>query len=248
MDLKLKGANVLITGGSRGIGKSTALAFASEGANVSICARNKNEIDKTLSELIKFGNKYSGHVADIKNKSEVERWVKIAALELGGIDIVILNASALSASWNDCVAVDLLGTIHTVETVLPYLRKSSCASITYISSKAASVGVPGAKSYASVKAALVNYMKSLSLEITREGIRVNTISPGDTYFKGGFWDNMKNADPQGYRNAVMGNGLGRLATPEEIADCVVFIASPRSSYISGANLLVDGASMQHVVL
>lgn len=248
MDLQLKGKNVLITGGSRGIGNSIAHCFASEGANISICARNRNEIDVTLASLKKYGNKYTGYTADIQNRSEIEKWVKSSAMELNGIDIVILNAGALSASWDACIKTDLLGAINIVESVVPHLQKSSSAAITYISSKAASIGIPGAKAYCSIKAAIVNYMKSLSLELTPKGIRVNTVSPGDTYFKGGYWDKIKNENPGEYKRIESLNGFKRMARPEEIADCVVFISSPRASYISGANLLVDGASTPHVTL
>lgn len=248
MDLQLSKKNVMITGGSRGIGNAIAHCFAAEGANISICARNGNEIEMALSSLKKYGNTYKGHAADIQNKHEVEKWVKTSVIELGGIDIVILNASALSTSWDDCIRTDLLGAINTVEAVIPFLRKSTSAAITYISSKAASIGIPGAKAYSSIKAALVNYMKSLSLELTPEGIRVNTVSPGDTYFKGGYWDKIKNENPDEYKRNESARSFKRLARPEEIADCVAFISSPRASYVSGANLLVDGASMTHVVL
>lgn len=248
MDLRLANSQVAITGGSRGIGKAIAVGFAEEGANVSFCARNKNDVEKTLSDLKKFGKKYSGYSVDIQNKRQVEKWMHEAASESGCIDILILNASALSTSWEAAIDVDLRGTIHTVEAALPYLRKSSSATIVYIGSVAASVAVPEAASYCSVKAALVNYMKSLSHALAPERIRVNTVSPGNTYFEGGYWYNEKKVRPEQFKNVEAGSALKRMARPEEIADCVMFISSSRASYVTGSNLLVDGGSTRHVVL
>lgn len=248
MDLKLDNRNVIITGGTKGIGRAIAECFAAEGANVSVCARNNAGIETALTSFKKFGKKYTGQVADVKNKQHVEKWIKETASELGGIDILILNASAMSSSWEDSIQVDLSGALYTVQAALPYLRKSSAASITYISSKAASLGIPGVESYCAIKAAVVSYMKSLSLSLTQQGIRVNTVSPGDTYFEGGYWDKIKKQDPGEYKKVETAIGLGRFARPEEIADAVVFVSSPRASFISGANLLVDGGSVRHVVL
>ncbi len=248
MDLALQGKNILITGGSRGIGKAIAFCFAEEGANISFCGRNQKDIKETVVELNRFGNKYMGYSADIRNKEEVAQWIAATTSELKGIDIVILNASALSGTWNNCIQTDLLGTLNTLDLVLPYLKSSSCAAITFISSKAASIGIPGAKPYGAVKAALVNYMKSLSLELGPFGIRVNTVSPGDTFFKRGYWETIKNNQPEEYKKAENSNSLKRLAKPEEIADCVAFVSSPRASFVSGANLHIDGSGIQHVIL
>ncbi len=248
MDLKLTGSHVAITGGSRGIGKAIAESFAAEGANVSICARNKKDIEKALSDLRKFGKKYTGHTVDIQNRKQIERWMRDAASESGSIDVLILNASALSPYWEAAVNVDLWGTIHTIQAALPYLRKSSIAAIVYIGSVGASVAVPGAAPYCSVKAAMANYMKSLSHTLAPEGIRVNIVSPGNTYFEGGYWDNAKKERPEEFRSIESGSDLKRMAKPEEIADCVVFISSPKASYVTGSNLLVDGGSTRHVVL
>jgi 3-oxoacyl-[acyl-carrier protein] reductase len=248
MDLNLTNRNVAITGGSRGIGKAIAEAFAAEKANISICARNKKDINNTIAGLEKFGKRYSGHTVDINNRKDVEKWLNATASELGGIDILILNAGALNPLWEPSLNVDVWGTINTVKAALPYLQRSSAGAITYIGSKAASVGIPGAEAYCAVKAAMTSYMKSLSQYLTKEGIRINTVSPGDTYFEGGYWDRIKKEDPEEFTRAVNSNGFKRMAKPEEIADCVVFISSPRASYISGANLLVDGASLKHVSL
>ncbi len=248
MDLNLTNSNVAITGGSRGIGKAIAECFAAEGGNVSICARNKKDVEQTVSGLNKYGRKYTGYTVDIQNKQQVEKWIQNTAADMGGINILILNASALSTSWNDAVNVDLWGTVNTVEAALPYLRKSQSAAIIYIGSIAASVAVPGAAPYCSVKAAMANYMKSLSKALAPDKIRVNTVSPGNTYFEGGYWDNEKKARPEQFKHAEADTDLKRMATPEEIANCVVFLSSTRASYVVGANLLVDGGTTKHVAL
>ncbi|MEO6230493.1 MAG: SDR family oxidoreductase [Ferruginibacter sp.] len=248
MDLNLADKKVAITGGSRGIGKAIAECFAKEGANVSICARNKKDVDSALSDLRKFGKKYAGYAVDIQKKLQVEKWMRDTAADLGGIDILILNASALSTSWDAAVNVDLWGTIHCVEAALPYLRKSSSAAIVYVGSIAASVAVPEAAPYCAIKAAMANYMKSLSRALSVNGIRVNTVSPGNTYFEGGYWANEKKERPEIFKTVEAANDLKRMAEPAEIANCVVFLSSSRASYVLGSNLLVDGGSARHVVL
>ena len=248
MDLKLANRNVVITGGSRGIGKAIAVSFAAEGANVSISARNKNDIDKTLAELKKFPNRYIGHAIDIQNRKLTEKWLNATVAELGGIDILILNASALSTIWSTAINVDLMGTIQTMEIALPFLRKSREASVIFVSSVAASTGIPGVEPYGAMKAALVNYMKSLSQALNKENIRVNVVSPGNVYFENGHWDQLKQANPKEYNDLEAACGFKRMASPEEVADCIVFLSSSRASYVSGANLLIDGGGKNHVVL
>ncbi len=249
MDLGLSNSNVAITGGSRGIGKAIAEAFAAEGANVSICARNKQDMEQTLSALRKYGKKYTGYTVDIQDKRQVEKWMSNTAADLGGINILILNASALSTAWDVAVNVDLWGTIHTVQAAIPYLRKAqSAAAIVYVGSIAASMPVPEAAPYCAIKAAMANYMKSLSHELAPDKIRVNTVSPGNTYFEGGYWGNEKKERPEQFKLAEAATDLKRMAKPEEIADGVVFISSTRASYVVGSNLLIDGGCTKHVML
>lgn len=246
MDLELKGKKVIVTGGSRGIGKAIAEQFAEEGCDVAICARNPAPIESCVDELKKRGINAFGSIADITDRDAFREWVDLAASELGGVDIFISNVSAISMDWEECVRTDILGMVNAVEAVLPHIEKSDYGSILAISSKAALLSLPAMKSYAASKAAIISYMSSLCVELAPKGIRVNTVSPGDVFFEGGSWDMAKQHDQQAWNAAVKRNRLGRLGTPEEIAKTVVFVSSPASSFTSGANVLVDGASMDHV--
>lgn len=246
MNLQIKDKNAVIFGGTKGIGKAIAHCFADEGANVALCGRNQIDLEKTVEELKGKNIQVIGSIANITKKETIERFAEDVKSYFGSIDFLILNASAMSADWDTAISTDIIGTIDAVTIFLPLLQKSSIGSIVYISSKAASFGTPGFEAYGSAKAAMTHYMKSLSLKLTFTGIRVNTVSPGDTFVEDGFWDTIKSANPEAFEATKNGNKLGRFCTPEEIAPAVVFLSSPRASYISGANLLIDGASINQV--
>lgn len=158
--------------------------------------------------------------------------------------MLVLNVSALSGDWNQSIEVDLNSTIDTIQAALPHLNAGS--AVTYVGSKAASFATPGFESYGAIKSALAHYMKSLSKSVVSRGIRVNVVSLGDTFVKGGFWDVIKQNNPEIYQATIERNPMGRFCRPEEVASSVVFLSSPRSSFISGANLYVDGAATDHV--
>lgn len=246
MDLQIKEKNAVIFGGTKGIGKAIAHCFADEGANIAICGRNQIDLKKTVEGLDGKNIKVIGSIADITKRETIESWAENLQNNFGSIDFLILNASAMSADWETAISTDIRGTIDAVNIFLPLLQKSTIASIVYISSKAASFGTPGFEAYGSTKAAMTHYMKSLSLKLTSTGIRVNTVSPGDTFVEDGFWDTIQSANPEAFEATKNGNKFGRFCTPEEIASAVVFLSSPRASYISGANLLIDGASTNQV--
>ena len=133
-----------------------------------------------------------------------------------------------------------------MESALPYLEKSDAAAIVAISSTAAVNTSGGVRAYSGVKAALISYMSGLSTNLGAKGIRANTVSPGAIYFEGGVWDVRKREAPDAYAAAVARSPMGRLGTPEEVANAVVFLASPAASYISGTNLVVDGAQTTRI--
>ncbi|ENM5790361.1 SDR family oxidoreductase [Vibrio mimicus] len=240
MDLQLKDKNVIITGGSKGIGRSIVDQFLAEGAIVHFCARDKKGVEALLDQYANLTNKLHGKVLDACDNKSISEWFN----SIGIVDVLVLNVSALSGDWKQSIEVDLHSTIHTVQAALPYLTNGS--AITYVSSKAASFATPGFESYGAIKSALVHYMKSLSKSLISSGIRVNVVSPGDTFVKDGFWDTIKQNNPEIYQATIDNNPMGRLCRPEEVAYSVAFISSPRSSFISGANLYIDGAATNHV--
>lgn len=246
MDLGLKNKNVAIAGGSRGIGRSIAECFAEEGANVAICARNTRDVEDTVN-LVKAKDVRSvGSVLDVSSKVSFQEWIRTVEKDLGGIDIFIWNVSAQSKEWAENFNTDILSCVHCVEAVLPALEKSSSPAIVSIASQAATLSRPRYKAYPAMKAALIHYMSSLSRELTPRGIRVNSVSPSEVEYQGGIWDRIKEETPEKYEQAIQRSPLKRFAKPEEVARVVVFIASPAASFISGANILVDAASREHV--
>jgi 3-oxoacyl-[acyl-carrier protein] reductase len=246
MDLGLSGKKVLVTGGSKGIGRAIAELFAAEGANVAICARNAEEVGKTVLALSGKGVKAWGKAIDVADPAALAQWVQGAAGKLGGIDALICNVSALAVgntqeTWEKSFRTDMMHTVNSVAAALPYLEKSASASIAIVSSVSGIEIDFAAGSYGAIKAALIHYAKGLSNQLISKGIRVNAVSPGNTYFEGGIWQNIERGMPDLYKTAMALNPTGRMGTAQEVAAGVVFLASPVASRISGTNLIIDGA-------
>jgi 3-oxoacyl-[acyl-carrier protein] reductase len=246
MDLGLKGKNVLVTGGSKGIGLAISELFATEGANVAICARNADEVGKVVKSLAAKGGKALGRALDVADAPALKQWVADSARELGGIDVIVCNVSALAVgdtaeTWEKSFRTDMMHTVNSVAAALPFLEKSKFASIVIISSVSGFEVDFAAGSYGAFKASLIHYAKGLSNQLIGKGIRANAVSPGNTYFDGGIWQNIERGMPDLYKTAMSLNPTGRMGTPQEVAAGVVFLASPVASRISGTNLIIDGA-------
>ena len=246
MDLGLKGKRAIVTGGSKGIGRRCADIFADEGAHVAICARNQAEVDATVTGLRAKGVVAHGAALDVSDKAALEAWVADAAKVLGGIDIVVPNVSALDMgdteeAWRHEFEIDLLHTVRTVNAAMPHLEKSDAPSIVVISSVSGREVDFTSPAYGATKAALIHYAQGLAYKLAGKMIRVNSVSPGNTYFDGGIWQWIENNNPELFKQALGLNPTGRMATAEEIARGVVFLASPASSFTTGTNLVIDGA-------
>ena len=253
MDLGLKGKRALITGGTKGIGRRCADLFATEGAAVSICARDADEVDQTVAALKSNGADAHGAAVDVSDKAALESWAADSASVLGGIDIVVANVSALAvnddeAAWKAGFDVDLMHTIRLVNAAMPWLEKSDAAAICAVSSVSGREIDFTGSAYGAYKAALVHYTQGLAYKLAPKGIRANAVSPGNVYFDGGVWHQIEEGNPELFATALGLNPTGRMATPEEIATGVVFICSPVSSFTSGTNLVIDGALTKGVQL
>jgi 3-oxoacyl-[acyl-carrier protein] reductase len=253
MDLGLKGLNALITGGTKGIGRHCAEIFSSEGANVAICARDSAGVSETVESLKAKGVTAIGRGIDVADKHALKSWVTDSASALGGIDIVVANVSALAvgddeAAWQAGFGVDMMHSVRLVNAAMPFLQKSSAASITLIASVSGREIDFTGPAYGAFKAALVHYAQGQAMKLAPEGIRANTVSPGNTYFEGGIWQNIEQNNPDLFAEALGMNPMGRMASPEEIARGVVFLASPASSFTTGTNLVIDGALTKGVQL
>jgi 3-oxoacyl-[acyl-carrier protein] reductase len=251
MDLGLRGKKAIVTGGTRGIGRAIASLLAAEGCDVAICARHKEAVDETVATLAGTGVKATGGAVDVANLPALRAWVGEAAEALGGLDIFVANVSALAvaadeASWRRSFEVDVMGTVAGIEAALPLLEKSGAGAVVVIGSVAAVEVVGPTRPYNAVKAALVPYMKSIAQNYARKNVRVNMVSPGTIYFKGGVWNQREEKNPEMFKAAMARNPMGRMGKPEEVADAVVFLSSPRASFITGTNLIVDGCVTQRV--
>ncbi len=246
MDLGLSGLRALVTGGTRGIGRAIVEGLAAEGAVVGLCARTGTGVSATLDALASEGYTAIGRVADVSDEAALRAWVEYCAAELGGIDIVVANVSALAipdepASWRAGFDVDMMGTVGLVSAALPYLETSNAPSIVTIASVSGREIDFAAGPYGVFKAAIIHYTQGLAYQLAVKGIRANSLSPGNTYFPGGVWPDIEQRDPELFARAKALNPTGRMARPDEIARAAVFLASPAASFITGANLLVDGA-------
>ena len=253
MDLGLQGLKAIVTGGTKGIGRAIVETLGREGASVAFCARNAADVAAAEAALRATGTRAHGTPLDIADGDALRTWVGEAGAALGGIDITVANVSALAigadeASWKLGFEIDMLGCVRLVETAMPFLAQSRAGAIVSISSVSGREIDFAAGPYGALKAALIHYTQGLAYQLAGKGIRANTVSPGNTYFEGGVWHQIKDNDPDLYATALALNPTGRMGTPQEIANAVAFLASPAASFITGSNLVVDGALTRGVQL
>ena len=252
MDLGLKGKKAIVTGGTRGIGRAITLKLAEEGCHIGTCARGEAQVKEAVEALKAKGIQATGGAVDVCDSQAFRQWVASAAQELGGLDILVPTVSAMAVatdedSWRRGLETDVLGTVRAVESAMPFLEKSDSAAIVAIATSGALENYfGGIRSYTAVKAAIINYISSVSTDLASRHIRANTVSPGTIYFKEGVWHKQQQGAPEIYEMALKGNPMGRMGTPEEVAIAVTFLASPAAGFITGANLVVDGGLTRRV--
>jgi 3-oxoacyl-[acyl-carrier protein] reductase len=254
MDLHLKSKNAVVLGGTRGIGRAVAETLAGEGANVAVCARHEDQVKEAVASLEAKGVRATGGAVDITDGAALKAWVESAGKALGGIDVLVSNAGAMAqggdpASWESNFKLDVLGAVNAFDAARPFLEeaadKNHDAAFVIVASVSAAEA-DHASSYGPTKAALIHYAKGLARQHAKRGIRANVVSPGMVYFKGGIWNMVETNSPDYFKQAMARNPTGRAARPQEVANAVVFLASPASSYTTGVNLLVDGTISRRV--
>ena len=248
MKIDITGKRAIVAGGSRGIGRAIALAFAEAGAGVSICARGAEALTATREEIARHDGVAHAAVCDLSDEAAIPRYIEEAAAALGGIDILVNNASGFGTSddeagWATSISVDLLATVRASRAALPFIEKSDAGAILNISSISGLRATPRTPPYAAVKAAVIEYTLTQAAALARKGIRVNGIAPGSIEFPGGTWARAKTNNPDLYGRILSSIPFGRLGRPEEIAQVALFLCSPLASWVTGQNIAVDGGQM-----
>lgn len=245
--VRFDGRKVIVCGGSRGIGRAIALAFAAAGAAVSTCARGAEGLRDVSVDLRKHGGKVHTAACDLADAAAIERYVAAAADALGGIDVLVNNASALAfgdseEAWRRGIDVDLLAAVRATRAAQPFLVAAKGA-IVNVSSIAGRRPAPHYPAYATVKAATIQLTVAQATSLAREGVRVNCVAPGSIEFPGGVWDEQKRVARDAYDRALASIPFGRLGAPEEVADVVLFLASPLARWVTGQTIAVDGGQL-----
>ncbi len=250
MELGLSGRKAIVTGASRGIGRAIARALADEGCDLGICARGAEGLEQAVKDLEGRGARVFSRALDVGDGDALRGFVADAAAALGGLDILVPNPSSGGGdgedAWRATFEIDLMGSVRSVEAALPHLSASDAPAVVFIGTTAAVETFVGPTAYNALKAAVVVHSNGLSQALSGQAIRVNTVSPGPILFEDGPWDQARQHMPEFYESTLADIPFGRMGTAEEVANAVVFLASPAASFITGAHLVVDGGFTKRV--
>lgn len=256
MDFGLKGKVAIVTGTSRGIGRSIAMGLANEGCNLTICSRGEEALQEAAQAMRDKGVEVVAVAADVIREDGVKQIVDQAMASFQHIDVLVNNVGGSNwksfvehtdEDWQNIIDLNLFAAIRMCRRVVPIMEQQGSGSIIMISSIwGRELGGPS--SYNATKAAEIGLAKNLAKELAPKGIRVNTVAPGSILFPGGGWDQRQKADPKGMAAFVEQNmPIGRFGRPEEVANVVVFLSSERASLVSGACINVDGCQAHSLI-
>ena len=244
MDLGLQNKNIIVTGGTRGIGLAAAAACAAEGANVSICGRTQQSLDAALKDLQKHSTQVHGAICDIADAEQIKAYVAAAADALGGIDGLVNNPSGFGnsddeESWSRGIDIDVMGVVRCTWAATDAL-KASKGAIVNVSSISGIGASAGSAAYGAVKAAVIQMTQTHAKNMAPDHIRVNCVAPGSIEFPGGVWDQAKQHAPAMYDGALASIPFGRMGEPEEVGEVIAFLLSARAYWITGQTVSIDG--------
>lgn len=246
MDLGLTGKRVLVTGGTRSIGRAIVDAFVAEGAVVGFCARDAKLVKEREKDWQAKQARVAGTALDVTDSTALKKWIDDFAGD-GGVDHFVANVSALGTEdtadgWRKAIDVDLVSTVNSVHYARPHLEKQGQGATLTIIGTASIVEIFGpTQPYRSVKAALVPLVKSLAIDMAAKGVRANMVSPGTILEDSNTWGRLRDAGAERHTLMLARNPMGRMGTPQEVAACVVFLAGTPASFVTGTNFIVDGA-------
>ncbi|KAK5165531.1 uncharacterized protein LTR77_009060 [Saxophila tyrrhenica] len=253
MHLGLENKVVLVTGGTKGIGRSITRGFLDEGSIVHFCSRTKADVEASEKQLAKDypQAKAYGSTVDVADQTQLENWVTSCAEQNGRLDVVVANVSALAIedtaeSWRKAFETDLLGLHVLTQAAIPHLEKTGGNIVTISSVSGRDIDFTTPSPYGPAKAAVIHYTASLARKLAPKGVRANTCSPGNIYINDGVWGNVEKNMPELFKSQMDKNPMGRMGKAEEISDVVCFLASERASFVSGTNVCADGALCQGV--
>ena len=253
MQLDLKNKYALVTGGSHGIGRAIALSLAREGCNVAICALDKEGIDSVVKEIESKGVKAVGIVCDVLKSEDIDKVMKEVVESFGTVDILINNVGGggrwgseiveetKEEVWLDVYNKNAMTAVRFTMKAIPFMRKQKWGRVVTIASIHGLEG-GGRPWFNMAKSAEISLMKTLSMnsELAKDGITFNSVAPGPIMIEGTGWEKAKEENSKEYQDVIKSIPSGRLGTPEEVADVVVFLCSPKASLVSGACIAVDG--------
>ena len=252
MELGLTNKSVIVSGSSRGIGKAIARAFLDEGARVVLTGRDPMALGIARDELLESHSSEAvvTHAGDMTDPDVIAAALALGQDSFGGIDCLIANIGSGRGTtgwdlnqkdWQGMTNTNLVGSMLLASAAVPYLKQRNNSSITFISSIAGSEAIPAPIPYSAAKAALQHGAKNLSRQLGSEGVRVNTVAPGNVLFDGSVWEKKLKEDRSSVERYIEAEvPLGRFAQPSEIADAVLYLSSDRATFVTGSLLVVDG--------